>query len=109
FLQESRRPATVACAWIHAAGVSLMFSHRLIASLALLLVLTGRLPAELHRVTQVELQPLAAQVQRLVAALDFLVAPLSQADKQALTDAGSAGAKGVDLIQTVLDKHCLAG
>lgn len=60
-------------------------------------------------VPQVELQPLAAQVNRLIETLDYLGAPLSNADKQALaraitqTDAANATRQ----IQDILDKYCL--
>jgi hypothetical protein len=40
--------------------------------------------ADLPRVKKVDLQPLAAQAKRVVDALDFLGAPLSDADEQAL-------------------------
>ena len=62
-----------------------MSTYRAVVSVALLIVLTGRsAAAELPKVAKVELQPLAAQVQRLVEALDYLGAPLPEADKQAL-------------------------
>jgi hypothetical protein len=63
----------------------------------------------LPRVQQVELQPLAAQVKRLVEALDYLGAPLSAADKQALEKAANTtdGARASREIQDVLDKYCL--
>src|SRR5262249_19597574 len=87
-----------------------MRRHPLLVSLALLLGLTGRpAAAELPKVAQVELQPLAAQVQRLVEALEYLGAPLSAADGQALKTAAGDPAKGVGTIQDVLDAHCLAG
>lgn len=60
-------------------------------------------------IPQVELQPLAAQVKRLIETLDYLGAPLSNADKQGLerattqTDAANASRQ----IQDILDKHCL--
>ena len=60
-------------------------------------------------VVQVELQPLAAQVTRLIETLDYLGAPLSNADKQTLeraiiqTDAANATRQ----IQDILDKYCL--
>ncbi len=60
-------------------------------------------------VAQVELQPLVAQVKRLIETLDYLGAPLSTADKQSLeraitqTDATNATRQ----IQDILDKHCL--
>ncbi len=60
--------------------------------------------ADLPKAARVEIQPLKAQVARLVEALDYLGAPLPDADKQALRAAGS-----VEAIKSVLDKHCLAG
>jgi hypothetical protein len=60
-------------------------------------------------VPQVELQPLAAQVKRLIETLDYLGAPLSNADKQslerasAMTDAANASRQ----IQDILDRYCL--
>jgi len=67
--------------------------------------------AELPRVTKVELQPLAAQVQRVADALDFVGNPLPAADKDALhkASADSDPARAIETIQSVLDKHCLAG
>src|SRR2546427_5031366 len=67
--------------------------------------------SELPRVAKVELQPLAAQVQRVAEALDFVGSPLPPADKEALQKAAADGdpARAVDTIQAVLDKHCLAG
>jgi hypothetical protein len=58
---------------------------------------------------QVELQPLTAQVKRLVEAMDYLGAPLSPSDKQALDKAisDSDQARAVRAIQDVLDKFCL--
>ncbi len=82
----------------------------LLASLALLPWLAGRpAAAELPKVAQVELQPLAAQVQRLVEALEYLGAPLPEADRQALRAAAGDSVKGVATIQDILDAHCLAG
>ena len=58
-----------------------------------------------------ELQPLVAQVRRVIEATDYLGTPLSDADKQALetafkeSDADEAG----EAIQRVLDKYCLFG
>jgi hypothetical protein len=62
-------------------------------------------------VENVDLQPLAAQVQRLVEALDYLGAPLTGGEKLRLRDAAnqSKPAEGVALIQAVLDPHCLVG
>ncbi len=64
-------------------------------------------------VRNVDLQPLAAQVNRIVAAMDYLGAPLSDADKQALDAAFRLGnaraAEAGELIQRVLDRSCLVG
>jgi hypothetical protein len=67
--------------------------------------------AGLPQVSKVELQPLAAQVQRLVEALDLIGAPLAASEKESLRTAAadSDHARGVRTIQEVLDKYCLAG
>src|SRR5262249_31867044 len=78
----------------------------------LLLALPASLPAaDLPKVTKVDFQPLAAQVKRLLDALDYLGNPLPEADRKALNDARNSKDKAdaVAAIQTVLDKHCLAG
>src|SRR5262249_13009462 len=78
---------------------------------ALLLLAGPAAAADLPKVSKVERQPLAAQVERLVQALEFLGTPLPAADREALQAAAKDkdGAKAVDTIQTILDKHCLAG
>src|SRR5262249_29151883 len=82
-----------------------MMPHRFGIAVALLAVAVSRAPAdELPKVKNVELQPLAAQAKRVADALEFLGAPLPDADKKALTAAADVVA-----IQDVLDKHCLAG
>jgi hypothetical protein len=65
---------------------------------------------DLEKNTNVELQPLAAQVQRVADALNLLGNPLPASDKDALQKAGGDEnqARGVEAIQTVLDKYCLA-
>jgi hypothetical protein len=88
------------------------FCHVLLSTL--LLFLPSAHAAEtrdLPLVTGVELQPLTAQVTRLIEALDFLGAPLSPAERQALTAASSSAdpALAVSEIQKVLDPHCLVG
>jgi hypothetical protein len=67
--------------------------------------------ADLPKVTKVDRQPLEAQVKRVVQALDLLGAPLGPADKKALAKAAKEtdDAKAIAGLQTVLDKHCLAG
>ncbi len=67
--------------------------------------------ADLPKVRNVELQPLAAQVQRLLDALDFLGAPLPEKDTKTLREVGDVKDKSaaINTIQTVLDAHCLAG
>src|SRR5438552_3087341 len=89
-----------------------MLLHRLFPSVAVLALLAAPLAAgELPAVTKVELQPLAAQAQRVADALDFLGVPLTEAEKKAL-QAGATekdAARAVRAIQEVLDPHCLAG
>ena len=67
--------------------------------------------ADLPKVRNVELQPLAAQVQRLLDALDFLGAPLPEKDTKTLREVGDVKDKSaaINTIQDVLDAHCLAG
>ena len=66
--------------------------------------------AQLPLVTNVEVQPLAAQVTRLTDALEQLGAPLSEQELKQLKSASSlAPADAVKQIQTVLDQHALFG
>lgn len=62
-------------------------------------------------VRDVELQPLLAQVRRLLAALDYLGTPLLAADQHTLDVAGgrSNTVEAVEAIQGVLDRYCLVG
>src|SRR4051812_44430102 len=72
----------------------------LLVSLSLLLQLVGRsAAADRPPVTQVELQPLAAQVKRLIDSLDYLGAPLPQADRQALRAALQADSPNAQAMQ----------
>ena len=66
--------------------------------------------APLTLVTNVELQPLNAQVVRLETALAYLGAPLSDAEIKQL-DAAPAlpPAQAIEQIQTILDRHALFG
>jgi hypothetical protein len=89
-----------------------MIAHRFIVPVALATVIATPLQAaDLPKITKVEGQPLAAQAKRIADALDFVGAPLSDAEKDALKSAAQDKdeAKGVAAIQDVLDKHCLAG
>src|SRR5438046_5365710 len=75
-----------------------------------LIVAAGDAP-RLPIVKNTELQPLVAQVRRVIEATDYLGTPFSATDKQALetalnqTDADEAG----EAIQNVLDNYCLFG
>src|SRR5215471_9571875 len=81
-----------------------------LASLALSLSPRSFPAQELTKVDKVELQPLIAQVNRLILATDYLGVPLSEADKQALEKAKSDtdAARASSQIQDILDKYCLA-
>jgi hypothetical protein len=83
-----------------------MKAHLLLLILASAL-LTAQQPA---KVEQVELQPLTAQVKRLVEAMDYLGAPLKSADKEALERAShdTDATRASRAIQDTLDKYCLA-
>jgi hypothetical protein len=78
-------------------------------ALALLLLALPAAAAELPRAT-VELQPLAAQVKRVIDALDHLGNPLPAVDRKAIADAQKKEDKKAAAlaIQEVLDRHCLA-
>jgi hypothetical protein len=62
-------------------------------------------------VNDVDLQPLAAQILRVVEALDILGQPLAPADKAKIDKAiDSTDQKaGVQTLQEVVDRHCLIG
>lgn len=67
---------------------------------------------ELPLVTNVEFQPLSAQVARILQALELLGEPLAAPDAAAIRkilDAGTGGAKEVEALQRILDKHAIAG
>ena len=80
----------------------------IIATLLLLVPVWAREDG-LPRVERVELQPLGAQVSRLVETLDYLGAPLPEADRAALTRArdDSDASRAVATYQEVLDRHVL--
>src|SRR5689334_4081251 len=62
-------------------------------------------------VEKVDAQPLLSQVQRVIAALDFLGAPLADSTKAALDKAAqeSDPAQAVREAQQALDPYCLMG
>jgi hypothetical protein len=66
---------------------------------------------ELPLVKNVELQPLAAQVRRLVEAGELLGSPFSPEDRRALAAAMDQTDEpaGLEALQRVLDRYCLAG
>jgi hypothetical protein len=65
--------------------------------------------ASAREATRVEMQPLAAQVRRLIEALDYIGAPLASDDRRAIDaamrEADDAQATGA--IERVLDKYVL--
>ena len=85
--------------------------HRLAAILiaGLATVFTTLQPAAAPTVVAVELQPLAAQVTRLLEALKYLGAPLPESDRLALEAAiaGPDERAATSRIQEILDRHCL--
>jgi len=67
--------------------------------------------ADFLKVTDVEQQPLAAATERLIEALEYVGAPLSIADREALKVAlkETDAVKSAVAIQKVLDPHCVVG
>jgi hypothetical protein len=90
----------------------IMLSRKVYLSLLLLssLVLSSRAAEKpaLPLVSDVEFQPFAAQIRRVLEATDFVGAPLKDSDKKALNAAlSSADAGASEKIQRILDKYCL--
>jgi hypothetical protein len=85
--------------------------HRLagVLAIALTIVLSLLWPRAASAPVAVELQPLAAQVARVVEALQYLGAPLAEPDRKAIETAAAGGDEraAVARIQEVLDPHCL--
>lgn len=80
--------------------------------LPLALFVCGASGEQLPLVSNVEYQPLAAQVTRVLQSLELVGDPLPAADTaelKRLVEQGPANAKTIARIQEVLDKHCLAG
>src|SRR5713101_6467190 len=89
-----------------------MNPRQLLIPSALIIFIASPLPAaDLPKVKKVDRQPLAAQARRVSQALEYLGAPLSEADNKGLETAAEDNeeARAVESIQAVLDKHCLAG
>ena len=63
--------------------------------------------APLPRVSDLEWQPLAAQVNRLIETLDYLGSPFTALEKKSIQQAMES--KDVDRLQTALDARCLFG
>jgi len=73
-----------------------------------LLLCSGLAPAvmaALPVVTNVDLQPLQAQAARIGQGLELVGAPLSAQESRDITAA--TGPAGVEVIQSILDRHCL--
>ena len=89
--------------------------RRVLAGFTLLVLLAGLLAMRLRTEVAggpagaVELQPLAAQVGRVIEALNYLGAPLPEADRRAIQAAlsGSDEPAATARIQEVLDRHSL--
>ena len=75
----------------------------------LLLCVCPLMAQQIPKVKKTELQPLVAQVRRLVEALDYLGVPLRETDKQTLEKAmnETEASRALADIQTVLDSYCL--
>jgi hypothetical protein len=85
-----------------------IFMRRLIVLLCCFSI--GILHAALSLVTNIDLQPLHAQVKRVEQALAYLGAPLSDAEIKELEEAPSLPAgRALETIQRVLDRHALFG
>lgn len=87
------------------------FSSMLAAAIGLLTLAQPGRADDLPIHTDVEFQPLAAQVRRIAQALDLLGQPLAIEERAKLDAAidGAEGAAGVKAIQQILDAHCLIG
>ena len=76
-----------------------------------ILATIGSAKAELPTVADVEFQPFASATGRLLEALDFIGAPLSANDEEAVRNALKASdqAGAVKQVQAILDRYCVAG
>src|SRR5262245_43716252 len=81
-----------------------MLKHRLLTAISLLLLAGSVSAAELPIVTGIESQPVKAQAERVVAALEFLGQPLNAEQRTQLDQALAAtGNEAVEAIQKVFD------
>ena len=74
---------------------------------ALFLLAPIRAAEPLPVVTGVEWQPLSAQIQRVLEALDYLGVPLAVADRRALEQISPTAEDAATRAQEILDRHCL--
>jgi hypothetical protein len=103
FARQSPRPQEVPSAWLPVpAGI-------LRAALAILIFACPLMTQQLPKVHRTELQPLVAEVKRLMETLDYLGVPLKPTDKEALEKAVdlSESNQALAKIQAVLDSYCL--
>jgi len=90
-------------------GPSTLIQIAFVSLLALLASATAGKGQGVTLIRGVELQPLAAQVKRVMEALDYLGAPLLESEKRALEAAFSKSDEtaATEEIQKILDPHCL--
>jgi hypothetical protein len=83
---------------------------RHVSFLALLLFVTGS-SAELPKVDKVAYQPFVAATSRVIEALDYVGAPLSESDTKAIRTAMMPDDRksGVTAIEAILDRYCVTG
>jgi hypothetical protein len=90
---------------------NLSYAKRLAGFALVVFTSPALLAAALPIAKDVEWQPLAAQVNRLIEATDYLGSPFSAEEKAALATAmkDTDTKRAVETVQTILDGHCLFG
>jgi hypothetical protein len=90
-------------------GLAAFAALGVLATLGAVAVVRLRVESSAATPAGVELQPLAAQVTRVIEALDYLGAPLPDTDRKAIQAAlaGTDDRVAATRIQDVLDRHCL--
>jgi hypothetical protein len=80
-------------------------------AIAIMLTTVVGVAEELPMIDKVEFQPLAAQVARVLQALELVGEPLDAADAKEVQQLiqAPASAKSAERLQRILDKHCLVG